>query len=639
MARNDLADMLEKTRRVDLDAPRETIVPRIGHTARTLKVRDSLPALAVSPTADGAADYRIIGTLGEGGMGVVSLAEQTSLRREVAVKAPRGSDAHQHVRALEEAYVMGRMEHPNVVPAYGLGRSDTGQPLLVMKRVEGVDWDRVLRGQAEPPGGAEADLEWHLRVLLQVCNALRFAHSRRVVHRDIKPENVMIGEFGEVYLLDWGIALSLDEEAIEGFPTRETSQGLAGTPAFMAPEMTHEHAMEVDERTDVFLLGATLHSIIASEPPHQGDGVLLVLLAARLANPPEYDESTPSGLAAIARRAMAADKSERYASVSDFAAAVEDYLAHRVSYTLSDAASVALASATLDAATHAGITTSLLEAEFGFRQALNVWSQNEAAREGLQTAIEERAWASLNTEEVSGAKAAIEQLPAPNPELAEALSRLERTLAERAERVEYLERFERDLDLSEGMLQRQRAVIAFGAAFVAQCWLEAWTYHALPEPAGASDWIEGFWKLLLIAGVITVIFRGPLFRNRANLRLVSFFWSVLLGIFGLRLASSSIEVSGLYAQLSEVGVIWMGCMAIGINTGRHLTLMSLGYGAVIAVGMMSGRMWVTLAALGAQHLFFFGLMAWMWRPARALSSQRAHSVTRNQSTRGSPSLR
>ena len=151
-------------------------------------------------------------TLGEGGMGVVRLARQVALDRPVAVKtlkdAVRSRDMS--LELLREAWITGSLEHPNVVPVYDLAMDPEGGPAIVLKRIEGVVWRDLLQDPeaVRQRFGAGDLLDWNLRTLISVCNAVAFAHERGIVHRDLKPENVMLGRFGEVYVLDWGIAVT-----------------------------------------------------------------------------------------------------------------------------------------------------------------------------------------------------------------------------------------------------------------------------------------------------------------------------------------------------------------------------------------------------------------------------------------------
>ncbi len=595
-----------------------TIMPTVSRATRSSPAMDTLPPFQVDPMAGRLADYKIVGPLGEGGMGVVSLAEQTALRRLVAVKEPKRGDQSSYGRVLDEAFIMARMEHPNVVPAYSLGRHQDGQPILVMKRVEGTSWEDVLSGVADVPGGGAADLVWHLRVLLQICNALRYAHARRVVHRDIKPENVMIGEFGEVYLLDWGVALSLDAEADEGIPTVHTSHGIAGTPAFMAPEMTIDDTTNIDERTDIYLLGANLHALMTGSPPHAGRSLLEVFMKAYQSAPQVYEEGVAAELIEIAHQAMSREKADRFQTVGAFAAAIEGFIENRASFSLSDAAMVVLEKA-LEATEQQ--TNLLLEAEFGFRHALAIWGQNTGAQFGLQSTLEAKIRSCLTHDEVVGARVALEQLPWPNEELREAIEALEIDLKDRAERVDYLEAFESNLDLRTGTRGRQRAVILMGVGFTVLALWQVWTTRpGQPEDSPAAL-LQVFWRVSVIALIGVGLFWKKLVSNLANRRLVAFFGSALGGILLLRIGAVYLNPPVLYIQVAETLVVGLTAFGMGAATsGRLAVVGALSYGTAAILTAMSGHMWVAMLTLGIAHMVFFGTMAWLWRPSRTRQS-------------------
>lgn len=591
-----------------------TITPDKERVTSSFDALQTLPEFRLEEGLGLDADFRIIDTLGEGGMGIVSLAEQLALRRMVAVKIPRGDNVRARSRLLEEAFILGRMEHPNVVPAYGLGLRADGAPMLVMKRVEGTSWEDLLTGRKPPPADVEPDLAWNLRVLLQVCNALRFAHARGVVHRDIKPENVMIGDFGEVYLLDWGIALSLRPEELPGFPTATTSAGLAGTPAFMAPEMTNDDPSDIDERTDVYLLGATLHMLLTGSPPHSGKSLFEVCFSAYRSEPFEYADGVSRELGEIASRAMARDKEDRFATVSEFVAALEAYIEHRSSYMLSDAAQQLL-DEQIEAGDAEGATNRLLEAEFGFRQALTIWDQNATAQRGLQAAVEQRVRSCLAREEIGGARAALEQLPTPNPVLLAEIDALDAELAARAERVDYLERFEQELDLKTGTRSRQRAVIVLGIGFAALCFWQSWQLRPGQPVSTTGDALITFWRLALLGVIGIALFWRRLFANIANRRLLGFFGSALVFMLFARVAAYWLDASIIELQATEVCIIGMAAAAIGISSSRRLAVLALIYGVVVLVGAYAGQIWVMLFGLGVAHTVFFGATAWLWRPS------------------------
>ena len=189
----------------------------------------TLPHLTIGEVHD-ASDLMVRSELGRGGMGVVHLARQHSLERDVAIKRVHDDGKPHVVTALiREARMMSLVEHPNVIPVHAMGLDDHGRPAVVMKRVEGTAWRNLIRDPDHAGWSALMDqgrdrLDDHIRVLLDVCNAVHFAHSRGLLHRDLKPENVMLGCFGEVYVLDWGLAIPIEEG-------RAQTRHLVGTPA------------------------------------------------------------------------------------------------------------------------------------------------------------------------------------------------------------------------------------------------------------------------------------------------------------------------------------------------------------------------------------------------------------------------
>ncbi len=285
-------------------------------------------------------DLIVRGRLGEGGMGVVELAEQRSLGREVALKRLHAKPANEYegYALLDEARIHGSLEHPNVAPVHAVGADQEFGPVVVLKRVTGDSWGKALRADASRlPQEADA-LERHVRVLIQVCNALDYAHSRGVLHRDVKPENVMLGEFGEVYLMDWGLALRRD-----GLTPGSTIP-IAGTPAYMAPEMVRGDADAIDERTDVFLLGATLHHVLTGAPRHVAETMSATMLRALDAEPCRYASEVPADLGAIANRACAADPDMRFPNARAFREALEGFLSLRETHALVQSAEALLES-------------------------------------------------------------------------------------------------------------------------------------------------------------------------------------------------------------------------------------------------------------------------------------------------------
>ncbi len=269
--------------------------------------------------------------IGRGGFGVVYEAVDGDLDRRVAVKVLRsGREAR---RFLLEAKVQGGLEHPGVVPIHELGRTSEGLPWFAMKRIRGRSLAEAIADLARR--GPPADDRFRLLApFLRVCDTLRFAHARGVVHRDLKPANVMIGEFGEVLVMDWGIAASSGGRAEapepagpdEGDLGSTTRPGeILGTPAYMAPEQVDPTIGPPDARTDVYALGAMLHEILTFAPPWRGESLLEMFdrkLQGTLA-PFDRAANVPRGLEAVVRKAMATRPGDRYPGVAPLQADVE----------------------------------------------------------------------------------------------------------------------------------------------------------------------------------------------------------------------------------------------------------------------------------------------------------------------------
>jgi serine/threonine-protein kinase len=287
-------------------------------------------------------DFRLMEIIGEGGMGVIYRAEQASLHREVAVKCVRGGlDPQAQQYFLSEATITAQLEHANIVPVHVLARGEGGAPMLAMKLVKGTSWRDLLHRGA----GEESDLAEHLRVLLGVCNAVAFAHRQGFLHRDLKLENVMVGEFGQVFVMDWGIAVGLDRAACDASSVLHVADARspAGTPGYMAPELARGEGEAQSERTDVYLLGACLHEVVTRAPRHTGTTVRDVLDCAVKSAPFVYESGVPRELAAIINRATASNPADRFPSVEALRAAIEAFQEHSAARSVTEKGLAALA--------------------------------------------------------------------------------------------------------------------------------------------------------------------------------------------------------------------------------------------------------------------------------------------------------
>lgn len=281
------------------------------------------------------AGFDVGAILGSGGMGQVSSAWQHALEREVAIKGLKaGSIGETEALALvHEARITGQLEHPNVVPIHDLGRSADGDPMFAMKRIEGQAWSDWLTEpdaeQVERMQAAGGPLAFHVEVLIGVCNAVGYAHSRGILHRDLKPQNVMIGHFGEIYVVDWGIAGRI-EDLSSGDPE------LVGTPAYMAPEMAAGEALT--QAADIFQLGAILYELVAGCPPRPKATPMKALAVAWSGETLPIPETCPDALTRILRKALATDPSERHSDVSELQTELRTWLTNRPLLAMADAA-------------------------------------------------------------------------------------------------------------------------------------------------------------------------------------------------------------------------------------------------------------------------------------------------------------
>jgi eukaryotic-like serine/threonine-protein kinase len=271
------------------------------------------------------------GELARGGMGVIRKVFDTRIERHAALKVidPELATHPEALgRFLDEARIAGQLDHPNIVPVYDVDVDGAGIPISFQMKLIDVQTLTVRIGR-HAGGRDHRELAKLLEIFLKVCDAVAFAHSRGVIHRDLKPDNVMIGEFGQVYVMDWGCAHVLPGRRAkqEGRPRRtflEQDGTVIGTPGYMAPEQARGQTAKLDERTDVFGLGGILYHILTGDAPYPGETTSgAVELARRGA--PKPPPANPA-LVRIAMRALAADRDDRFESVEDLRTEVERFL-------------------------------------------------------------------------------------------------------------------------------------------------------------------------------------------------------------------------------------------------------------------------------------------------------------------------
>ena len=289
--------------------------------------------------------YRLIERVGSGGMGTVYAAEDSVLGRRVALKILDLPDVRGQLssRLLREAHILARLEHPGIVPVHDAGTLADGRVFYAMKFVEGERLDALAKRTDSLPD--------RLRIFQRICEAVAFAHARDILHRDLKPENIMVGSFGEVLVMDWGVAKILREgsgaqeaqppgavptpqgKTAPDVPVKTEHGTVLGTPGYMAPEQARGEIESLDERADVFSLGAILEFLITGgkagdlpesrSSPAKDERSIAKQPMVKL---PGVKRPAPKALDAIARRAMAKQPAERYASASEMEQDVARYL-------------------------------------------------------------------------------------------------------------------------------------------------------------------------------------------------------------------------------------------------------------------------------------------------------------------------
>jgi len=313
-------------------------------------------------------DFSILHSIGKGGMAEVFAARQASVDRLIAlkmIKTDKTVNDESRYKFISEAVVTGDLDHPNIVPVHDLGLSQDGVLFYSMKHVKGVSWESAL------PQKSLAD---NLDILLSVCDAMAFAHDKGIVHRDLKPLNVMIGDYGEVLVMDWGLAISFDEKGKAERLGRK--MGMAGTPAFMAPEMARCDSRRIDTRSDIYLLGGILFKIVTGLRPHESESVVACVHEAMQNNIQPTDKK--GELTDIALKAMATVPEDRYPSVKAFQEAIREYQAHAESIALSNSALKDIK----NGETHSDYDN-FAHGLYRCREALEMWPENETASEGL----------------------------------------------------------------------------------------------------------------------------------------------------------------------------------------------------------------------------------------------------------------
>ena len=550
--------------------------------------------------------------LGVGGVGTVAAARHRVLDRDVAVKSVRPERRSPGSRRalLREAAAPAAVAHPHIISVHDVVKDEQGEPHVVMQRVEGGTWLDYL---VEPDRittdfGARDRLAWHVGILEQVCQAIHHAHSKGVLHRDLKPDNVMIGLHGEVYVVDWGLAVRFTDDGPRRLPHAHHERNIVGTPRFMAPEMAAADGPALSPRTDVYLLGGLLYAVLTGQGPHPGNDVETTLALIPHFQP-SFPAGTPTRLASLVRQCMAADPTDRLDSADALRRGLQAWTEARAAEDLVAEAERQLAELVVAIADprvgRMRVYRHFGAARFGFQRALAAWPDLAAARVGLDRALATVAGYELDQDDPRAASLLMSELSRPNAGLLARLGEVEETLAARHRAAEL-----RAADADPSTRQRTRI-------FVFSVLMLLWTL----VPLAAWGWdIAVTMPRMVAAHVVSLaattallvwardsLSRSALNRGVATLLVVIHISLVMGDVGGAALGLDAAQVFTfhhlLFAVLAAVSVPLLGAPSL-VVAGV--------YSAVFLLGSMQPSL--VLPASGLTNLVVAATAFLVWKP-------------------------
>ncbi|BBM86175.1 serine/threonine protein kinase [Candidatus Uabimicrobium amorphum] len=451
---------------------------------------------------------------------VISQAWQNKLKRKVSIKKIP-STSHNN-KVLTEAQVTAYLEHPNILPIHNIEENAQGQTLLVMKLLEGYSWSQLLHPQTEEQKNKskQYNLSAHIRILTKVCNAVRYAHSKGIVHCDLKPENVLIGNYGEVLVIGWGIAVSVDNDVKKvSILYKDSICEPMGTPCYMPPELAEGRGKDISTTTDIYLLGAILYEILHKSAPRKNKNLWNTLLEAQSGTLPKFDGKNPQNLINTCQRAMAKHTHLRYQTVDEFQMEIESFLSNQESVVISDEAKSNLDNC-LERMKNlnseivktkkksfftkrqekqkeklkAHLYDMFIESIFGFKNASEIWQENVEAIQGEITARLEYANFAFQNADTNLALSQLEKL-----------DELDTTQKNKEEISELYEKIARDKrDVYSKINHHTHGVLSVTISIIGACILFVVFFHAF---IFFSKWIPSpvFEVSIFIAIIITLI--------------------------------------------------------------------------------------------------------------------------------------
>lgn len=602
-----------------LDLPSHAMLSIRGGVETTRPTQSALPSGLSQGGGIPVQDLVFGEVIAEGGMGVIRRGRQVSMKREVAIKTTYQDDTAAARQAiLSEAHATGQLEHPNIIPIYVLAEDGRGAPVIVMKKIEGVTWDEVIQDPGKAPVDQLIDLDFHVDVFLKVIDAVRFSHSRGIVHRDIKPENVMIGHFGEVYLLDWGLAVAVSEEAPDFVTPVRDASGLRGTPAYMAPEMTLSDASLIDERTDVFLLGATLFHVLFGTAPFWDDSPIKSLVRANQCQPYRPGREAPSELAAVARRAMARAPDERFASVEGFRDAVLAYRSHRDASALTREAerrmerikTLALSGAE---AVKDELVESFFETRYALRRAAQKRPDDPKAPELLSRLAKLMFEYFLERNDLGSAQGCLVDIyPSDRQPYQMRLTAAQREYSDVVAEIKQI-RYDRDSDVD--LDRRVLLGIAISMIWACSAFYKAWQRWGIEPELVPRNYLESLVLTVGVPLIAVMAFRKLMASNEFNRRVFFFVLAGLSAVTFMRVAAWHYDVSWHVTTTMEHAMYCLIAFYFGVVTDMRMARASI----VLVIAAVLGVFFpmYQMAFMGGAFLLFAPYQAWLWYPHKS----------------------
>jgi serine/threonine-protein kinase len=392
----------------------------------------------------------------------------------------------------------------------------------------------------------------------------------------------------------------------------------------MAPEMTRDDASEVEERTDVYLLGATLHHILTGRPRHVGDSVFDAMFSACRSEPFEYGPGVPAGLAAIANRACALEPNDRFESAAAFRQALHEWRDHRGSIEVAREALQSLETLTARLDTERSAESDVVihdlagECRFGFRQALRMWPNNDVAQEGERRFLERMLDFYVSSEQAGAGRATLAELgDRAGPDMVARVDALERELAAKRRKVDKLEKMADELDLRTAATSRSRLALMLGVLWTLSTSYAAYSVHHGPQVTNdirIEEHLITAIRSVLIVAVSVFIFRKRIFANLANRRLIYILFSVMFTMIMMRTVFWLTNTPYVGAQAAEITLYGMACVVLGIVTDLRIVALSALFfvPAILGAVFPQYQLWILVPF---NLLVFFGL-AWVWSPGR-----------------------